>query len=242
MNKKIKGERKENKRPALKSVSCAMGWRLTRPKQIFNNVKLCLFPCQSLIPSIILGAWHLFQASVKASRTWNQQPEYEAIATLVMLRSSPGSQYLAIRGCVGRPMKRACVFEHWINISWRQVPKDHILNSMTGKYKKSFNVLSAFSSRSFNQKAGYTINKMVHFGRHVRICPGSRVIRMMEANFNNRHEVSLHTLVQRWYRFWWGIHELYSWLNFASKKKDSDLTLSYEVTPEINGDPNVTTR
>ena len=95
-------------------------------------------------------------------------------------------------------MEGACVFEHWINISRRQVPKDHILNSVTGKYKKTLNVLSTFSSRSFNEKTVYTINKMVHFGRHLQICPGSQVmIRMMKPNNNNRHEVSLHTLVHR---------------------------------------------
>ena len=75
-------------------------------------------------------------------------------------------------------MEGACVFEHWINISWRQVPKDHILNSITGKYKKTFKVLSTFCGCSFNQKTGYTINKMVHFGRHLQICLGSQLIRL----------------------------------------------------------------
>ena len=49
---------------------------------------------------------------------------------------------------------------------------------MTGKYKKTFKVLSTFCSCSFNQKTGYTINKMVYFGRYLQICPGSQVVRL----------------------------------------------------------------
>lgn len=38
--------------------------------------------------------------------------------------------------------------------------------------------VSTFSSCSFNQKTGHAINKMVHFGPHFQICPGSPVIRL----------------------------------------------------------------